>query len=99
MRMFGNVLPKTFGSKNVLDMSVASVRAAFNDGASGALEIMKKVGLSAGYYNMEASRNADLVRISGVAYKATECNGLKERSFMLKRRDIAIMLKRRDIAM
>ena len=61
-----------FVSKKVLDMSVASAVVAFNDGPSGALEIMKKVGLSAGYYNMEASRNADLVRISGVAYKETE---------------------------
>ena len=47
MRMFGNI----FVSKNVLDMSVASAVVAFNDGASGALEIMKKGGLSAGYYN------------------------------------------------
>ena len=61
-----------FVSKDVLDMSVASAIVAFNDGASGALEIMKKVGLSAGYYNMEASRNADLVRFSEVTYKATE---------------------------
>ena len=31
-----------FVSKNVLDMSVASAVVAFNDGASGALKMMKK---------------------------------------------------------
>ena len=64
-----NRAPKDiFVSKNVLDMPVASAVVAFNEGASGALKIMKKVRLSAGYYNMETSHNADLVRISGVAY-------------------------------
>ena len=32
-----------FVSKNVLDMSVVSAVVAFNDGASGALKIMKKL--------------------------------------------------------
>ena len=60
-----------FGSKNVLDMPVPSAVVAFNDGASSALKITKKVGISARYYNMEATHNANLVRISGEAYKAT----------------------------
>ena len=74
-------------SKNVLDISVASAVVAFNDGASDPLKIMKKVGLSAGYYSMEFSRNADLIRISVVTYKAAESLKARRKKIHGKRRE------------
>ena len=61
-----------FVCKNVLDISVASAVIAFNDGALGIIKVMEKIGLHTGHFNVEASRIADLVRISGIGYKATE---------------------------
>ena len=62
----------TFIGKNVVDMSVASAVVSFNDGTSGVLQIMKKVGVNIGYFNMEASRCTDMGRISAVRYKSTD---------------------------
>ena len=56
----------------MLDISVASAVIGFNDGALGIMKVMEKIGLHTGHFNVEASRIADLVRISGVGYKATE---------------------------
>ena len=36
------------------------------------MKVMERIGLHTGYFNVEASRFAELVRISGVGYKATE---------------------------
>ena len=36
------------------------------------MKVMEKIGLHTGHFNVEASHIADLVRISGVGYKATE---------------------------
>ena len=54
-----------------MDISVASAVGAFNDGASG-IVIMSKVGLHAGFWNLESSRHMDLNRISGGNYKSIE---------------------------
>ena len=36
------------------------------------MKVVEKIGLHTGHFNVEASRFAELVRISGVGYKATE---------------------------
>ena len=36
------------------------------------MKVMERIGLHTGHFNVEASRFAELVRISGVGYKATE---------------------------
>ena len=61
-----------FVGKRVFDISVASAVVDFNDGASGILNIMKKVGLHIGYFNLECSRNTDLKIISKANYKSTD---------------------------
>ena len=35
------------------------------------MKVMERIGLHTGHFNVEASRFAELVRISGVRYKAT----------------------------
>ena len=45
---------------------------AFNDGASGVIDIMSKVGIHAGFWNLDSSRHADFIRISGANYKLME---------------------------
>ena len=61
-----------FVGKRIFDISVASGVVDFNDGASGILNIMMKVGLHIGYFNFECSQNTDLRRISKANYKSTE---------------------------
>ena len=58
-----------FIGKLVFDMAVASAVLAFNDGATGILCIMKKIGLHVGHFNLSLSHKADLVRITGMEYK------------------------------
>ena len=36
------------------------------------MKVMERIGLHTGHFNVEASHFAELVRISGVGYKATE---------------------------
>ena len=36
------------------------------------MKVMEKIGRHTGHFNVEATRFAELVRISGVGYKATE---------------------------
>ena len=36
------------------------------------MKVMERIGLHTGHFNVQASRFAELVRISGVGYKATE---------------------------
>ena len=36
------------------------------------MKVMERIGLHTGHFNVEASHFAELVRISGVRYKATE---------------------------
>ena len=36
------------------------------------MKVMERIRLHTGHFNVEASRFAELVRISGVGYKATE---------------------------
>ena len=56
--------PKTiFVGKYIFDISVASAVVDYNDGASGILRIMKKVGLHIGYFNLESSQRSDVKRI------------------------------------
>ena len=53
-------------------MSVASTVVSFNGGASGVLQITKKVGVIIGYFDMEASRCTDMGKISAVRYESTD---------------------------
>ena len=36
------------------------------------MKVIERIGLHSGHFNVEASRFAEFVRISGVGYKATE---------------------------
>ena len=65
-----NRCPKNiFVGKVILDiLSVASAVVALNDGASGIIDIMSKVGLHAGFWNLESTRHTDFIRISGPNY-------------------------------
>ena len=51
---------------------------------------MEKIGLHTGHFNVEASRSADLVRISGVGYKATKVKIRRNKLHAQKR--VMIML-------
>ena len=46
--------------RNVLEIAVASAVVAYNDGASGILNVMKNAGLHIGHYNLKSSKDADL---------------------------------------
>ena len=64
--------PKTiFVGKYIFDISVASAVVDYNDGASGILRIMKKVGLHIGYFNLESSQRSDVKRIVTANYKSS----------------------------
>ena len=61
-----------FVGKSVLDIAVAYAVVAFNDGAAGIINIMDKIGLYAGHFNIAASQSADLIRIVAGNYKSSE---------------------------
>ena len=68
-----------FIGKYVFQIAVASAVVSFNDGASGILKTMEKIGLKVGFFNLEGSRHSDLRRISAVAYKATDTRKSKRK--------------------
>ena len=52
-------------------ISVASAVVDFNDGASGIIKILKRLGLHIGHFNMQSSLKSDLRRISLSNYKSS----------------------------
>ena len=80
-----------FVGKNVLNISVATAVIACNDGALGIMKVMENIGLHTGHFNVEASRIADSVRISGVGCKATEKVKIRRKKLHAQKKRVMIM--------
>ena len=64
--------PKTiFVGKTIFNISVASAVVDFNDGRSGILKILLKLGLRIGHFNQQSSLQSDLQRITYSNYKSS----------------------------
>ena len=82
-----------FLGKYVFQIAVASAVVSFNDGASGILKTMEKIGLKVGFFNLEGSRHSDLRRISAVAYKATDTRKSKRKKQHAEKKDILLVTR------